>query len=422
MFLEMNKGNSVNFLPRIIIVLVTILLTACFGQEDPPSTAPANVTVDEGSSLVVVDWDTVPGRTYWIFYNQGSDVSLEDFDRILLNVYPPYILQGLENDTQYAFAVTSSKDNSKVGPFSPALPATPRLLSPSVFWEFGTALGGGANDLQGIAFGNNTYVTVGNAATVFAATYEYPSAGGVTGWDPATTLPVGLTANLNSVVFDGSRFVALGDDGSIITSTDSPALTWSDATAIVGAPAMMNALAVGAGKYVAVGDTGAIYTSSDSATTWDVQTSGTASNLYGISYVNGNFIAVGASGTLLTSTNGVDWTTQASMTGSNLRGVAYGASTYVAVGDTGAIVSSADTATWAVQASPTAENFQAISFGPDNQFVAVGTSGVNAYSSTGTDGSWLSSTTNAGSSDLNAIAPNLLYIAVGAAGANVSGK
>ena len=413
-----------NFLPRIVVVLIAVFLTACFGQEDPPSTAPANVTVIEGSGLVVVDWDTVPGRTYWIFYNQGATASLDDFDRIVSGVFPPYILPGLLNDAQYAFTVTSSNGASKVGPFSPVQLATPRLLSPSVAWTIGAALDGGVNDLRSIAFGNNTYVTVGDAATVFAATYYYPGTGGITdtGWSVATTLPDGFAANLSSVAYDGLRFVALGDDGSIIRSTDAQALIWESVTAITTPPAM-NAITTGAGLYVAVGDTGAIYTSSDSATTWTVQASGTASNLYGISYVNGNFIAVGASGTLLTSTDGTTWTTQASMTGSNLRGVAYGASTYIAVGDTGAIVSSPDAATWTVQASPTAESFRAISFGPDNQFVAVGTAGVNAYSSTGLDGSWLPPiTNNAGSIDLNAIAPNLLYIAVGAAGVNVSGK
>ncbi len=423
---KIEKGNPVNFLPRItlaptVIALITVLLTGCFGQEPPPSDAPANVTVTVGSGLVVVDWDAVPGRTYWLFYNEGTSVSLTDFDRILTGISPPYIATGLTNDTQYAFAVTSSNDGSKVGPFSPAQTSTPRLLSPSVPWTIGTALGGGANDLQSIAFGNNTYVTVGDAATVFAATYYYPGTGGITdaGWI-AATLPGGFAANLKSVAYDGSIFVALGDDGSIIKSTDAAAQTWMAATAIAGAPTM-NALAIGVGLYVAVGDTGAIYTSSDSGTTWSLpQASGTANNLYGISYVNGTYIAVGASGTVTTSTDGVNWSAQEGLVASSLRGVAYGTSTYVVVGDTGAILSSTDATIWAAQASPTAESFHAISFGPDEQFVAVGTAGIVAYSSTGADGSW--ATSSAGINDLNAIVPNLLYIATGAAGANVSGK
>ena len=103
-----------------------------------------------------------------------------------------------------------------------------------------------------------------------------------------------------------------------------------------------------------------------------------------------------------------------------MRQAAFGANTYVAVGDAGTIVSSADAATWAVQAMPTTESYRAIRFGPDAQFIAVGTTGTVAYSATGEDGSWAVS--SAGSIDLNSLAPNLVYIAVGDAGANVSVK
>lgn len=414
-------------LPRVTLVLIALLLSACLGQEDPPADAPANVTVVEGSGLVVVDWDTVPDRTYWIFYNQGTSTSLSDYDRILVGISPPYILTGLSNDTEYAFAVTSSKDGSKVGPFSPAISATPRSISPLVAWSptSDPELIANTNALRSIALGSNTFVTVGDAATVFSAQYYYPGAGGVdaTGWG-AATLPGGFSANLSSVVYDGSVFVALGEDGSIIKSTDAEAQTWEAATDIAGA-STMNAMAIGAGLTVAVGDAGEIYTSSDSAeTAWTTQTSGTIYNLYGISYLNGNFIAVGASGTVLTSTDAVNWTSQTPVTGSSLRSVAYGASTYVAVGDAGAVVSSDDATTWSAQTTPTTESFHAISFGPDLQFVAVGTTGLIAYSTTGADSTW--TTSSAGVIDLNAISPSLpptpLYIATGAAGANVSGK
>ena len=415
--------KSVNFLSSVAIVLLTLFLTACFNQKEPPADAPANVSVTEGDGLVVVDWDVVPGLTYWIFYKAGTNADLENYDAILVNITPPYVLAGLSNATQYAFAVTSSHNGSKAGPFSPAITATPRLLSPSIPWTIGTSLS--VNDLQSIAFGNiagnNTYVTVGDAATVFAASYDYPSVGGITAWNPATTLPGGLTDNLKSVSYDGLRFVALGDAGAVIKSTDDQALVWEAATAITGAPAM-NALASGASRYVAVGDGGAIYTNTSAGVTaaWTASTSGTTNNLYGVSYLNNRFIAVGEFGTLLTSTDGTSWTVQTAVTGDSLRGVAYGASTYVAVGDAGAVISSPDATTWTAQSIPTTESFRAICFGPDAQFVAVGTTGVLAYSSTGADGSW--ATSNAGSIELKSISPNQLYIATGAAGANVSGK
>jgi photosystem II stability/assembly factor-like uncharacterized protein len=411
-----------NFLPRVSVVLLSLFLAACFNPASAPSDAPANVTVTEGESLVVMDWDVTPGLTYWIFYKPGTSVGLDDFGNILTGITPPVVVVGLENGTQYALAVTSSQAGSKVGPFSSVVTATPRLLSPAIDWEDGGSLTGGVEDLSSIAFGDNTYVTVGEAATVFVAPFDYPSTGGVTGWSQVAlaSLPIGASTNLTSVIYDGARFVALGDDGSITISTDT--ITWEAGTAIVSASST-NALAIGVGAYVAVGDNGKINTntSADISTAWTEQTLGT-DDLHGVSFVNGRFIAVGATGTLLTSTDGVSWTTQTSNAGGNaLRHVAFGADIYVAVGDSGVIVSSADATTWALQTAPTGLHFRAITFGPDDQFIAVGTAGLLAYSPTGVDGSW--DATNAGvTEDLNSIAPSAVFIAVGVDGANVSGK
>lgn len=415
------------FLLRVSVICLTLLLTACiFDSPSSPSEAPANVTVTEGESLVVLDWDVEPGLTYWVFYKQGTSAGVDDYDNILTNAVAPFMVPNLVNGTQYAFAMTSSQDGSKVGPFSPAVIGTPRLLGPTIGWK-DDALALTTQNLLSIAFGNNIYVTVGNAASVFAAPFSYTSPGGVTGWSPATTLPAGLT-NLTSVIHDGASFIALGDNGSIIRSTDG--LTWEAATAIAGPPATMNALTVGAGAYVAVGNSGEIYTNTtadiSAAWTLQTQTSGTTENLYGVSYLNGKFIAVGASGVLLTSTDAIIWTRQTSNAGANtLRQVAYGAGTYVAVGNADVIVSSTDAITWELpHADPTigAESFHAITFGPDAQFIAVGTVGTIIYSTTGADGSWAETQAKAGSKNLNSIAPSAVFIAVGDNGANVSGK
>lgn len=404
---------------RLSLIVSVLLLTAC-GQEDPPTVAPTNVTFAAGESLIAIDWDVVPGLTYWLIYKQGPSVSLDDKDIIIFNVTPPYLLSGLTNGTQYAVAVTSSQKGSRVGPFSPVMTETPRLLGPSVPWFVGTSLTMSVDTLRSIAYAGGTYVTTGDAATVFVGKYSYTSDTGVTSWEPPTSLPVTIATNLTSVVFDGSRFVALGDDGAVIKSSSTDNLTWEAATAIT-TPPTMNALAVGAGVYVAVGNAGAIYTNAtDGATaSWTPQTSGTTNNLYGVAYAFDRFIAVGDSGTLLSSTDGVSWNAETSNTMATLRHVAYGADNYVAVGD-GAVVSSTDATSWSAQASPPTGNFHSIVFGPDQQFIAVGTSGALAYSTTGIDGSW--ATSNAGSDDLNSIASNQVFIAVGAAGANVSGK
>jgi hypothetical protein len=62
---------------------------------------------------------------------------------------------------------------------------------------------------------------------------------------------------------------------------------------------------------VAVGGSGAIQTSSDGVT-WTAQTSGTSASFSGISWSGSHFAAVGSGAAILTSPDGVIWTEQIS--------------------------------------------------------------------------------------------------------------
>ena len=73
-------------------------------------------------------------------------------------------------------------------------------------------------------------------------------------------------------------------------------------------------------KFVAVGNSGTIL-SSPEGTTWTSRTSGTSNNLNGIIYGNSIFVAVGNSGTILTSSDGTPWTSRTSGTSNGLFGV-----------------------------------------------------------------------------------------------------
>jgi hypothetical protein len=408
---------------RAAAFFMPLLLIACLSQSSPPASAPANFTVTPGENRVVLSWDNVPGLTYWVYYKAGASVSTGDHDYIGNGFISPAVINGLVNDTQYAFMVNASEHGSKTGPSTPVVTATPRLLGPSVPWTIGAQLS--SNSLNSVAFSGSYFVAVGDAATVFTAPYSYTSSGGVTAWTQVTALPIGSGTNLISILYDGAQFIALGSDGSIVITADL--VNWLARTAILNAPAM-HALAYAAGPvYIAVGDGGAIYRNTTGGMTgaWTAVSSGTVQDLYGVSYVNGVFVAVGTAGTLLTSPDGLTWTAQTSNTNNSLRHVAFGVpsagvGTYVAVGDAGTIVSSTDASNWTAQSNPTTQSFYSVCFGPDLQFIAAGTVGTLAYSATGADGSW--SVGNAGSIDLYSIVPGAVFIAVGAAGANISGK
>src|SRR5207247_8029446 len=58
----------------------------------------------------------------------------------------------------------------------------------------------------------------------------------------------------------------------------------------------------------------------------------TGNNLNGITYGNGQFVAVGASDTIVTSADGVDWVLRQSGTTDWLSDIAYGNGEFVAVG------------------------------------------------------------------------------------------
>ena len=105
-------------------------------------------------------------------------------------------------------------------------------------------------------------------------------------------------------------------------STDSTATTTTTTTS--------------SGLYVAVGITGTILTSAD-ATTWTSRTSGTSNHLYGVTYGNSTYIKVVDNGTILTSTDVTTWTPRTSGVSNWIDAPIYKNSTFMTIGDNGTI-------------------------------------------------------------------------------------
>jgi len=419
---------------RASVAILSLLLAACGGGSSTSySTTVTNFTVTPGDTQVVITWDSHPGQYYDLYFKIGSNVTQSDYDGLKLSITSPYTLINLVNQTQYAFILTASNSGGVAGPPTPVVTATPGSTGTGLSWTINSPLSAAA--LRGVASGGNTLVTVGTSAAIYTAQYSPDSTGGISNWGAAITLPIGFISTLTSVIFDGTHFVALGFDGSIITSSDS--VTWKTATAVNAGQDLNGSIAYGNGTYVVVGAGGYIATnttgSSNPGTSnpsstiseiitgaWVPQTSGITQDLNYVAFVNGDFIAVGQQGTMLTSHDGVTWTARNTGTTNNLWQVAYGAGTYIAVGDGGTIISSVNSATWTKQASPTTKALYAIYFGGNDTFVVAGELGTIAYSTSGADGSW--TLTSVGKSDLYGITGNGVFVAVGAAGATVSGR
>jgi photosystem II stability/assembly factor-like uncharacterized protein len=150
----------------------------------------------------------------------------------------------------------------------------------------------------GITFGNNTFVAVGydyneNVGAIIRSTDNGLS------WENVTYYPT--VDVLFGVGFGNNTFVAVGNSGNIVRSTDNGA-TWENATSptspsegtcsyeSISIPCSSHEInygwdvTFGNNTFVAVGNSGTIYTSSDNGSSFDNVTSPTANDLIGITF------------------------------------------------------------------------------------------------------------------------------------------
>ncbi|SMP66566.1 S-layer homology domain-containing protein [Anoxynatronum buryatiense] len=253
--------------------------------------------------------------------------------------------------------------------------------------------------LRSTCYGNGTFVAVGDNGTILT------SPDGVT----RTTRNSGTTNDLWGVTYGNGTFVAVGKSETILTSPDG--VTWT--TRKSGGFYLLKGVGYGNNMFVAVGwvagGVGMILTSPDGVT-WTPRTSGTTNNLIGVSYGNSTFVVVGSSGTILTSADGVTWTPRTSGTTNELWGVSYGNSTFVAVGSSGTIQTSADGVTWTPRTSGITNHLRGVSC-VNSTFVAVGTGGIILTSPDGE--TWTTQTSGTTNELWGASYGNGTFVAVG---------
>ncbi|MDG0810444.1 S-layer homology domain-containing protein [Cohnella rhizosphaerae] len=216
---------------------------------------------------------------------------------------------------------------------------------------------------------------------------QYAFAGSIDTWTLRSPLPTGNI--LTSVTFGNGTFVAVGNKGTILTSSDGA--SWSSQAS--GTANILNKVIWGSNLFVAVGAGGTILTSADGMS-WTSRASGLTTNIAGITYGNGLYVAVGNSGKIVTSTNGVNWTSRTSGVSTSyiLYDVAYGNGMYAVAGSSGLIITSSDNGvTWQQKTSGYTSSLTDIAFG-DGRFVALGDQGRTLFSNDGV--LWSKSGTN----------------------------
>ncbi len=257
-----------------------------------------------------------------------------------------------------------------------------------------------SNTLNSIAYGGNTFVSVGNGGIIISSqdgvTWTKESIG-ADSWAFLNSITygkelyvvVGLryllvstdgrnwtniatseTDDLYSVAFGKDRFAAVGMDGTVVGSADG--YNWTKYP--VPIQEHLNSLVFRNDMFVAVGRGGTIITSSDGEN-WTVRSSGVTTELTGITFDNGLFVAVGNSGTVVTSPDGINWISHSTgLVGLDLTSVAFGKGKYVAFDKFGDLITSTDGQVW-TEGNSVEGQIQSIYF-DGNRFIAVGAWGV----------------------------------------------
>jgi hypothetical protein len=237
----------------------------------------------------------------------------------------------------------------------------------------GTPPAGGSASLllNGIASNANYYFAAGSLVTVSGGT---TTTSGVILESINVPTAYATTQQFLGVTYQNiSRVpIAVGAGGVIMANY---ALRTS------GTTNQLNGVASNTSIVVAVGASGTILISSDQGATWTTGSSGTINNLNAIAWCGSQFVATGDAGAILTSTNGTSWVSHASGTSNTLYGVACSGTQIVAVGVAGTILTSSDGITWTTRTSGTSNTLYGVAWAdmappngyPVNQFVAVGT-------------------------------------------------
>ncbi len=261
---------------------------------------------------------------------------------------------------------------------------------------------------NGIAYGNGTYIAVGNQGTIIRSTdgayWKIVESTAMSRIKKGLELypnPSGNIADeLIDVAFGNGIFLAVGHNYVYVSSDNG--LTWSEQ--IVGTDESYRSVSFLNGKFFLTCDSSSLFSSSDCITWAEWEADGTM--LTNIAYGNGKYLVFAHSPYLTgvcTSTNGTSWTytSLSSLTGlesaEDIYSVVFGNGLFVAVGCRtngeeiiGTIWISTDGTNWSSVDLPIAKytEFSDVAFG--NGFAVVGFGDVGS----GTYSNYLASSSN----------------------------
>ena len=196
-----------------------------------------------------------------------------------------------------------------------------RTLNGFLYSYSDTAL---TQDLNAFSGGSTKGVAVGAAGTIVFTEQ------GSSGFGTAFVITSKYSSqNLRGVDSRGDLFVAVGDNGSILRSTNGEIWTGVTTTSIT---TRLNDVHYADDKWIAVGAAGSVVRSTDNGLTWSVVSSGSTFNLNSVYYNDNVWVAIGQSGMVLNSVDTNTWYKKFVGVGTDYNGLTFGGGKLVTVG------------------------------------------------------------------------------------------
>lgn len=286
-----------------LLALIAPLLAACGGGGgggEAPSVADPSLTTSldgTGSSTTPVDGAS-SATTNWTDRLFGQDVP-----RKMIWNGASYV--GVDGENGY------------------------QISSDAKVWQITSSL----SRARDIAWDGSTYVALASM------TFKTSSDGKA--WTSHLLPDAVRSTRFNSVAKSASMWVAVGQNGTIIYSTD--AANWTvtptitiDTPNISGFTPELRAVTWTGSQFIVVGESGVVATSPNGIS-WTVQPSPTSDSLTAIASHGGLIVAAtspysGSVGVLMTSTDGISWTTRVSPLGLAVNSIVYAGGKWVVAG------------------------------------------------------------------------------------------
>lgn len=147
--------------------------------------------------------------------------------------------------------------------------------------------------------------------------------------------------SVNDIVWGTDEFVAVGSGGNVLRFLRTQYQSDGRTTSYLGNSYPLNGIAFNGSNYMTVGNNGISYRSwGATPDSWTPVTTGVTKHLYGVAWTGSYWVAVGQDGTILRASSSSSWTAMTSPTTDDLRKIAVGSTTVAAVGERGVVVTS----------------------------------------------------------------------------------